>query len=320
MIIFSRVYVILKLHYLESDFEIMVCQYSKLVLFGAGASYGCGNVFPKSPPLGGSLFQELQKLYPMSWGNLPQDLEIKFKKNFEEGMEEIWDKYSTAIPNLMKHMSLYFCQFNLPDDENLYSKFLENLSDDVFEQCIFSSLNYDVLLEIAISKQVKQINYFELNPIGGIPVWKLHGSCNFIPRNISAQNVSFTRGVVFDAGITAVSPNEAIQFSLSSTSLYPSMCLFMEHKPTQISQSTISEIQKNWQSKVSEMEKILIVGVRPLMKDSHIWKSLTETKAEIGFIGSKSEFNKWSKSRKQNDKYLGNYWENAFDEGVDFLH
>ena len=98
------------------------------------------------------------------------------------------------------------------------------------------------------------------------------------------------------------------------------MCLFMENKPTQISQSAISEIQSNWQNKVSEMEKILIVGVRPLMKDSHIWNSLTETKAEIGSIGSKSEFNKWSKSRKQNDKYLGNYWGNAFDEGIDFLN
>ena len=294
-------------------------QYSKLVLFGAGASYGCGNVYPNSPPLGGGLYLELQKSYPRSWGNLPQVLETKFNMNFEDGMGEIWYKYSTAIPALMKHMSLYFCQFNLLDNENLYSQFFKNLDDDVFEQCIFSSLNYDVLLEIALSKLAKQINYFESNPTGGIPVWKLHGSCNFIPKNLSAQGISFTRGIVFDAGITAVSPKEAIQFSLSDSSLYPSMCLFMENKPTQISQSTISAIQKNWQNKVSEMKKILIVGVRPLMKDSHIWKALTETKAEIGFIGSESEFNKWSASRKQNDKYLGNYWKDAFDKGVNFL-
>ncbi len=29
-------------------------------LFGAGASFGCGEVYPKVPPLGQDLFQELR--------------------------------------------------------------------------------------------------------------------------------------------------------------------------------------------------------------------------------------------------------------------
>jgi hypothetical protein len=48
---------------------------AKVVLFGAGASYGAGGIVPDSPPLGWDLYDRLCRCYPDSWGALPPTLD-----------------------------------------------------------------------------------------------------------------------------------------------------------------------------------------------------------------------------------------------------
>lgn len=82
---------------------------SVMVLFGAGASYGAGGVFPSAPPLSNSLYRELASMFPMTWGTFPSSLQAQFYTNFEDGMNVLWNSGSHAIPVLMQQMAIFFC-------------------------------------------------------------------------------------------------------------------------------------------------------------------------------------------------------------------
>ncbi|MFZ1077371.1 MAG: hypothetical protein WAN47_08090 [Nitrosotalea sp.] len=294
-----------------------------VVLFGAGASYGSNDVFPHATPLGADLYTILKKNFPSTWGNLPHDIDTKFQDNFEEGMKLVWENHSHNVGLLMRHLTLYFAQFrqNNPS-QNLYFRFIESIKQNANEIAM-SSLNYDVLLELAITSSGLQVNYFSDSPIqNSMLVWKLHGSCNFIPVNIHAgSGVSYGSGVSFNSNIQAVSPNEAIQFCLSGTALYPAMCLYMDKKPTQISPSVIGKIQQNWLTSIGKANKVLIIGVRPNPNDTHIWNPIIETNAMVGYIGSNEDFIKYVKQKRENKdtKFIGRRWNEAFDDSITFV-
>ena len=58
-----------------------------LVLTGAGAIYGCENIYPKQPPVSNKLYDELAQAFPYSWGSINGQ---QFRRNFEVGMNAIW--------------------------------------------------------------------------------------------------------------------------------------------------------------------------------------------------------------------------------------
>ena len=296
----------------------------RIVLFGAGASFGSGHVYPEPTPLGNKLYDELKRCYPTSWGKLPQAVKKKFQDGFESGMQEIWDKYSPNIPLLMRHMTLYLAQFRPSSEDNLYTQLIGRIKDNDEKFYLLSSLNYDLLLELAISQKNRIVNYFsnKFEP-RTISVWKLHGSCNFIPKNIQAtRGISYTAGVVFDTPPVYANPNEAIQFCLSNTALYPAMCLYMEAKPSQISQQFIRKKQQEWKKHIENAERILIIGVYPYLDYTHIWDSLTKTNAKIGYVGSKDGFDNWIKKSKRSlskTKFIGSRWNQVFDKSIKFL-
>lgn len=297
---------------------------SNIVLFGAGASAGLQNIIPNNPPLGSQLYSQLQITFPHSWGQIPSNIDDRFREHFEEGMGEIWEHYSTSVPRLMREMAVYFLQFQpFVGAENLYQQFILRNIQKTNRHLIFSSLNYDLLLELSISSVDNSIEYFvEQSSNNSIPVWKLHGSANFIPHGIQATGgIQFTRGINFETSLRYCSPNEAKQFCQSNTALYPAMCLFMNSKPTQIAHNFITEQQKKWAQIILNANKVLIIGVNPYLEDNHIWKSLTQTDANIGFIGGKEGFDKWITSGRDEDNsvLIGNRWESVFEQSVDFL-
>ena len=91
---------------------------STVFLFGAGASYGSGECYPKNPPLGFQLFDELQ-----GWGGVAttadENLRDTFKKDFEAGMAEFFRTRNTDITRFLREMADYFAQFE-PGTKNYY--------------------------------------------------------------------------------------------------------------------------------------------------------------------------------------------------------
>ena len=164
------------------------------VLFGAGASFGAGNVFPDAPPLGRDLFDHLQRAYPESWGSLLHDDEVAtFRDDFEQGFVLLWGKQGESrAQRLIIDMALFFTRFTLVGP-NAYSRLLHLLLAGGTNRVCFCTLNYECLLEQAISET--GLSVFSLGrQIGtnstGLHVLKPHGSCNYLsPMTRNMTNV-----------------------------------------------------------------------------------------------------------------------------------
>jgi len=267
----------------------------RIVLFGAGASFGSGHVYPKPPPLGMDLFPALRGLYA-AWREVPETLANLFQKSFEAGMAEVIEKHGFAIAPLMQGMAIFFSIFTITRDaQNRYVSLLQSTACRT--TIIWSTLNYECLLEIAGSRLGHRISYFK-DPVpdgtAELPVWKLHGSCNFRIAGLEAtRGVRFRTGVVFGGGIEPIDPGRVLAIYQGSTALYPAMALYAANKPISMSPAPIQDGQQRWGAHVRSADRILILGVRPNPDDEHIWGPLSETEGEIAYVGSKNAFQEW---------------------------
>jgi len=292
-----------------------------LILMGAGASCGCQHVYPKQPPLSSQLYDELVNSFPYSWGETSEMQAVQFRENFELGMDVIWQRQSPIIPTLMRDMAIYFSQFR-PDGSPLdfYSRLLIYIrSHNMENKIIFSTINYECLIELVVSSLGLQIDYFSDTPSSKekITLWKLHGSCNFMPRGLSAtRGVLYTAGVQFGAGIVPIQPHEVLAFCRSNTALYPAMSIFARGKPMQICPQIIQLLQNFWKSCVAKAEKVVIIGVNPNLNDTHIWTPLANTDAKILYIGNQKRFENWRRQFRptRDSVWLAGTFEKGFND------
>lgn len=272
-----------------------------VVLFGAGASFGAGDIIPERPPLGNQLYSRLRRFFPASWGALPQEIDIAFSTGFENGMYLVYEQYSQMIAPLMKDMAIYLIQLRPYSHESLYDLLLKRLLEiGLLESFLFSTLNYDCILESCILNLNKMVSYWDYGNENSIPVWKLHGSANWFSKDIRASDgVTFTKGVTFEGGLEAsLDINETIGKCIINQGLYPAMCLFMKGKPIQIAPSIIKKQQQEWSHAVTTARTVTCIGVNPLPEDSHIWKPIATTKARLYFIGDKLAFDDWRQGNR----------------------
>jgi len=294
----------------------------KVVLFGAGASFGSGEVNPTIPPLGKDLFDVLARLFPSTWGQVPVGVRAELRRNFEEGMGTLIERHGFAVAPLMQRMAIFFSRFGLTTgSNNLYFRFFEFLtSNDLLKETLVSTLNYECLAEIAANLNNLQIGYF-VNPVSGnqtAPIWKLHGSCNFKVAGLEAtRGVSFSGvGIAFDGSIELLNPADVRRVYLGNTALYPAMCLYAKDKPITMAPSVIKEKQALWADEVRKAEVICAIGIRPNPDDSHIWSPIAESVGEFCYVGNKHWFKAWT-SQYRADKvnlYLGDTWNSVFDK------
>jgi hypothetical protein len=224
--------------------------------------------------LGAGLYEELKKDFSETWGKLDPYFDSQFNINFEEGIQTMFSDgdYSIEFQRLMRDLAEYFCKFRAEEDSNLYVRLLKGLEDDA-NNTIFSTLNYDLLFEDALKQNGLNPNYC-LGSSKGIIFLKLHGSCNFVPPWLRFYNVALTGDNIIKANMRSVDRDNVISFCHSGRSDYPIMCMYMKEKPTQVGGNEIKAIQAKWAEYVRNAEKLLIIGVRPFMDDSHIWEPL----------------------------------------------
>lgn len=89
----------------------------------------------------------------------------------------------------------------------------------------------------------RAVSYFSDVPSSNLDIiiWKLHGSCNFLPYGgvRTTRGVSFGSGATFKTGIQAANPNEVATYCTSDTALYPVMAVYARRKPVQIAPTII---------------------------------------------------------------------------------
>jgi hypothetical protein len=239
-------------------------------------------------------------------------------------MELLWTDTSQVIPDLMQHMGLYFAQFRpYRSGGTLYGAVARTLRQKGrTDRLLLATLNYECVLEVALAQHGFGIEYRGFPPPdGAVSVWKLHGSCNFIPTQIHVgRGVEFTRGVLFDAPPIAVEVGEAGAFCLGDSALPPQMCLYMPGKPVQISPGTVTAQQEAWRDQVASAESVVLVGVAPNAGDAHLWDALAGTKARLLYVSpDTTPFEAWSKSHRPGrpTEALASTFADAIDRLID---
>ena len=274
---------------------------SRVLLLGAGASYGATGVLPHSPPLGAGLFDELRKAYPNAWGTIPESDRPKFVPNFELGMKELWDSNSHATPVLMRCIADYFARFR-SDGSGTYERLLQGLEDEgALGDTFFSTLNYECVLETAARNHgFSRVEFFREAPTDdeALTVWKIHGSCNFLPASVAggAGAVSFSGAAVkWDGEMKIVDPSQVGPF-VANSAFYPAMAVFMEGKPVHSHQSAIATTQSWWAKAVSEAECVGVIGVHPNVADEHLWAPLADADGKLVILGDVDASEQWAAS------------------------
>ena len=300
---------------------------NNLILIGAGASTGAdentGKIYPEQPPLGWQLFDQLSSKYPHIWGSLPDTIREEFTSDFEQGMEALGENHSGLYAPLYRAMGDYFARFRILSHQTWYDRLISELEGSISS----GYLGYrGTLVEWEADRSTGQngfnINYFPDQLSEQAIVLKPHGSCNFILDSVQAQgNVVFTEGVKFSGGIQAVDLDEVIQYCRSNTALYPAMSLFRPDKHIQMGHSVINDIQQNWAKAIEEANRIAIIGVKPRKSDEHIWGKLSETNANIYYIGGQEPFNRWREANRveSQDEFISNRFHTGFDDIIDKL-
>ncbi len=275
----------------------------KVILFGAGASFGSEKVIPFLPPVSTGLFDQLRKHYPEACGKITASDRLKFVPNFELGMKQLWDSHSRDTQVLMRCMADYFAKFRATQG-NAYARLLEHLEyRDALEGTYFSTLNYECVLESAAREYgFRAIDYVSKKGTteSVLSVWKIHGSCNFLPKSVTGGSSAISydaAGVSWNGDIKIVDPSRVGPF-VSQSAFYPAMAVFMEGKPVRSHPGMIGTLQKWWKEAISKAKVVGVIGVRPNEQDTHIWNPLADTDALIVVIGNEPEYRSWAEKHR----------------------
>ena len=112
-----------------------------VIVFGAGASFGSGQVNPNPPPIASELLSALDNLYPSTWGALPNEARTLLTEDFEAGMRSLGETHSGMLPPLQRHMASFFFGFT-PGDSNLYRDLARRIEHQQWNGALVT-LNYE---------------------------------------------------------------------------------------------------------------------------------------------------------------------------------
>ena len=284
---------------------------SKIILFGAGASSGSGEVSPYPPPLGKDLFDRLDALGKTA-SKIPPELKDVFRRNFEDGMRDYVLHKDRNIMSFQRELAGYLAAFE-PGEKNHYIELLKGINS---KRVIFASLNYDLLLEISAIKLGLNILYDKINTNNHIRILKIHGSCNFWPndRYLNIRDVSF-EGVFKNEIVAPIKPlnqKESIYKSENEDSTSPAMSMYAEGKEVRVSPNYVAYQQEMWFQSLKKCPTIFIIGVRVHQADEHIWTMIAKSKAQVHYYGLPVDleaFDSWKeKHNKKNATFhLANF-------------
>ena len=256
------------------------------LLFGAGASYGSGACHPHTPPLGNNLFTELEK-HGKAFSNLSaHNKKIFIDHGFELGMASLPND-SRILNPLQKEIALYLSKFTIKP-ENAYVRFFSKLKL-LLPSITIATLNYDILIEQALGYIGIPTDYNFPPKNNHINILKPHGSSNFLLDIDQCPRVS---------GLTLIDcqsfydgfPTKAVQShdevkawcsDIRSSDFSPVLALYEKGKRVVVNNTLIKEIQDNYANAISSSDLVVLVGVKYIEHDEHIWKPLENNKTNL---------------------------------------
>nr|WP_314493222.1 hypothetical protein [uncultured Pseudomonas sp.] len=287
---------------------------NKLVLLGAGASYGSEPAGQPTPPLGTGLFDQLAAR-PGIASKLPKPIKDSFK-DFEQGMAQFANKQSGDIQQFQREMASYLAEFS-PSSNSLYHKLLA-LFDR--KETVFASLNYDLLLEEAIEAVGYHPTYDLKLLYKHIRIIKPHGSSNFwydLP-NSSFKNLRFEGGgAALAAPVMPRTRLDTLALCKADDSFAPAMSLYAKGKEVKTCPDYVVEQQRLFAEACSGAEEIYVIGVRVVPEDFHVWDPIKDSPAHLTYFGGdqdEAEFYNWAGNcKKENFAFVKSYFNDALE-------
>jgi len=293
-----------------------------VLLFGAGASVATDpHVLPGRPPLGRELYDQLAEFAPGVWGqgsHLGQYADV-FRNDFEAGMNDRLQQEPTpSVLEWLRYLAMYFAQFTLKEGgEDPYSNLIRRLHDRaVISASICASLNYECLLELAALSNGIDVSY-EGRIDQGIEVLKPHGSCNFMTSDLSTYKYQLTNPGAQVGGGFEIVDLKAVEHTLGENR-FSVTSMYAWGKNTPVGGTRLQQIRNRFNEAVRTASRLIIVGVRANAADSHLWIPITETHAELYFVGPARAHKDWLKA-SSSCTHLGERFEDSVDVIVDVV-
>lgn len=254
------------------------------ILFGAGASLGSGACFPMTPPDGKRLFHELVKLKGVFYCLHDNVKNVFVEQGFESGMAAVPNTSDIIIP-LQKELATYLSGFSIADG-NAYSLLFKKIKHQLPSIAV-STLNYDLLIEQALD--YNNINYSYEGEEKAVDLMKVHGSSNFLtkmPNGHWMSNVTISDCHTYvDTGFfyPVKTHYDIVAWCRdpSNKMLSPILANYEKGKRVVTSSRVVDKIQKRYQESIQQSDLVLLIGVRYVREDIHIWECIEKSKCKV---------------------------------------
>jgi len=233
--------------------------------------------------------------------------------------------HAPKVPALLRQMALYFLSFDIllsAANVNTYCQLAQLVEDQTLDRTLFSTLNYDCLLEIAFSSRQLSFNYFD-DPEGVAPIWKLHGSCNFRTASADKSHDVGSGRTPLPGLIEHMQIADARELWLwESTDVFPpAMSIYLRDTYNQPAHPQLIELLQRWGNIVRSAQNVVVVGAQPYPKEDRIWGPLSDTPARVTYVGDPGAFNRWVANNRTGgqSEFAGSTFDQGFEMVVDAL-
>ncbi|RZA33178.1 MAG: hypothetical protein EOP92_22250 [Lysobacteraceae bacterium] len=253
------------------------------------------------------MFSALLEAYPQIRVDLDEKAFRAFNDatKFEEGMQLALEYGSQSVAPLLRTMAKYLGRFEpCGCPENGYRQLLKGIRRNL-AHINFATLNYDLLFDRVALGEGLNLNFGGPRSRAGVSVLKPHGAADLLVdlETSELENVNFVgfSNYVQAATRRANSPEEIVSWcdDPRNGSVAPVMSVYALGKRTPYNGDTVIHQRDLWSRLVLRAKRIVIVGVKLVEEDEHIWAPLAANRGAIMYVninaGDGAAFVEWSR-------------------------
>jgi len=264
----------------------------KLLILGAGASWGSSNV-GKLPLLTKHLLSVLRPNFPKSWGLISDQYAKAHDMDFERIMDAMLDRQDPAEARFMNRELAYYFEHFVPDDQSLYMRLLNEVD---LSNVVICTLNYDLLLQRAGERCGKRfyVTGFEFDGDGqplprdasSIELLMPHGSAGLVDMGYAMEDCMVSGGSLTDIGQATyqtrlcLHQKELLRY-YKANELNPIMSFIRRGKNTLIGDSLLKTARDRFADVCIKANGIAVVGMQLNIRDKHITLPLIYSRAPV---------------------------------------
>ena len=299
-----------------------------VLLFGAGASAFSGPVRYKGasnqgPPVGcgsNGLFAALLREGGIA-ASFPAQVKAALIEDFELGMRLLERMPGTWHCAFHRQIALHLASYSLRP----HNHYLELLSPAHMRsrELQYSTINYDMLLDQAFGNYGLKIEGSpkDSRDLQYVTLLKLHGACNILPKirnhihgcEVVESDFGYQSPIGGNVGklYLARSFREVERWccAYENEQFAPVIAQYVYEKTFLTHAGAFVEMQSFWTKKVLAAKTVVLVGVRCVPGDEHIWKPLFESNAELLVVDPSFEaIEAWGSNRVRKPQHLAKFF------------